>query len=97
MITQSQAYKNMISHMERTPIQSLLTIDEMIRVSSLMGHETISFFVKNSDVSSFVKELRKSKFHVTVVCPQSLSEESLITVDWNTAQFIGTVYRSIDE
>ena len=97
MINAQTAYDNMISHQARTPIRKFSTIEEMIRVSSLLGAEKIEVFLLVKDEHKIKNKLKQLGFILNSTYIKSLPDEVLVEINWVTAEFIGHTEKEISK
>lgn len=97
MILANQAYHNMIMHQKRSPIKSISTISEMIRVSSTLGFEKVEIFITKTDEKRIKNKLKKAGYLVNTTYAQSLPDEMLIEIHWNLSHFIGETIRELKD
>lgn len=89
MITKKTAESNVLDHQRSKPWTNIATISEAIRVSSLLGHDKITIFIKKTDESKFKKILKEKGYILTTIYSASIPNELLLTIDWTTSSFIG--------
>lgn len=89
MITKKIAESNVLDHQKSKPWTNMATISEAIRVSSLLGHEKITIFIKIADENKFKKALKENGYILTTIYSPSIPNELLLTIDWTTSSFIG--------
>jgi hypothetical protein len=88
MITVKEARQNVTLHETRIPVNDITTIDEMIRVSSLLGAHSVTIWVSEKNSEKFRKQLRKSGFHVETSIGAALNGEALMEITWQIADFM---------
>lgn len=88
LIKASTARKNLNNHVAREPLVSFKTLEEMIKISSLLGSESLTVWVFRKNCVKWNKKLRDAGYDLKVYYPKSLPDSAMLDIYWNLAEFI---------
>lgn len=96
MITKKTAYQNMKDFESHPPVTTMVEVNEILEVSSFLGHPAVSFYIPTKSLDKFKTSLRKRGFGVEYVVFKSMPDAIYFTVIWGVADF-NIVEREIQE
>lgn len=88
LIKASTARKNLNNHAAREPLVSFKTLEEMIKISSLLGAESLTVWILKKNCGKWNKKLRDSGYDLNASYPRSLPDSVMLDIYWNLAEFI---------
>lgn len=88
LITASKARINLNNHGAREPLVSFKTLEEMIKISSLLGAESLTVWILKKNCAKWNKKLRDAGYDLKTYYPKSLPDSAMLDIYWNLAEFI---------
>lgn len=88
LIKASKARENLNQHVAREPLKSFKTLEQMIKVSSVLGAESLTVWILKKNSSKWNKKLRDAGYDIKTYYPKSLPDSAMVDIYWNLAEFI---------